>query len=157
MFLHFLWQLRKRKHYSLWTEVLQFIWWVTSGLTPEEQEHIRKSKDPSVVMAASGTAHTTEEATVYVYDLDMFSKFNCWRITRRIFAWNNVRRKRWWDVNGVQVSHHISLGMGKHRVQNRQPLSLSCPWRASNRPPGQSSGRPKANERRAETELPDWL
>ena len=29
-------------------------------------------RDPSVVMTANGTAHTTGEATVYVYDLEMF-------------------------------------------------------------------------------------
>ena len=43
-----------------------------SDLTAEEQETIQKSKDPSVIMTAKGTAHTTEEATVYVGDLDMF-------------------------------------------------------------------------------------
>ena len=32
-----------------------------SDLTPEEQETIRKSKDPSVIMTGNGTTHTTEE------------------------------------------------------------------------------------------------
>ena len=42
-------------------------------MTPEEQETIRKSKDPSVIMTANGTTRATEEeATVYVFDLDMF-------------------------------------------------------------------------------------
>ena len=41
-------------------------------LTPEAQETIRKSKDPSVMKTANGSIHTTEEATVYVYCLDMF-------------------------------------------------------------------------------------
>ena len=45
-----------------------------SGLTPEEQETIRKSKDPSVTMTANGTSHTTEEATTCVSDLDMFGE-----------------------------------------------------------------------------------
>ena len=39
-----------------------------SDLTPEEQETIQKSKDPSVIMTANGT---TEEATVNVCDKDM--------------------------------------------------------------------------------------
>ena len=41
-------------------------------LTPEEQETTRQSKCPSVILTANGTSHTTEEATVYVFDLDMF-------------------------------------------------------------------------------------
>ena len=43
-----------------------------SDLTPEEQEAILKSKDPSVIMSAHGNSHTTEEATVSAFDLDMF-------------------------------------------------------------------------------------
>ena len=43
-----------------------------SDLTPEEQETMQQPKDPSDVMTASGTTHTTGEATVYVNDLDMF-------------------------------------------------------------------------------------
>ena len=45
-----------------------------SDLTPEEQETTQTSKDPSVIMTAHGTAHTTEEATVYVSDLDTFGQ-----------------------------------------------------------------------------------
>ena len=44
---------------------------IKSDLTPEEHRLIQKSKDPSVIMTANGTAHTTEEATEYVYNLDM--------------------------------------------------------------------------------------
>ena len=40
--------------------------------TPEEQETIQKSKDPSVLMTANGTTQTTQEATVYVCNLYMF-------------------------------------------------------------------------------------
>ena len=43
-----------------------------SDLTPEEQQMIPKSKDPSFRMTAHGTSQTTEEATVCVFDLDMF-------------------------------------------------------------------------------------
>ena len=43
-----------------------------SGLTPEKQQTIRKSKGPSVIMTANGSTQTTEEATVFVSDLDMF-------------------------------------------------------------------------------------
>ena len=43
-----------------------------SELTPEEQQTIQKSKDPSIIMTAHGTTRTIEEATVCVCDLDMF-------------------------------------------------------------------------------------
>ena len=43
-----------------------------SDLTPEEQETVQQSKDPSVIMTANGTTHTTEKATVCVCDLGMF-------------------------------------------------------------------------------------
>ena len=41
-------------------------------LASEKQETVRRSKDPSVMMTATGTKHTTEEATAHVHDLDMF-------------------------------------------------------------------------------------
>ena len=37
----------------------------------QQQETIHKWKDPSVIMTANGTAQTTEDATVYVCDLDI--------------------------------------------------------------------------------------
>ena len=40
--------------------------------TPQEPEMVQKSKDPSVIMTANSTTHTTEEATVHVCDLDFF-------------------------------------------------------------------------------------
>ena len=47
-----------------------------SDSTPKEQEPIQNSEDPSVIMTANGTAHTTEEASVYVCDLDILFKLN---------------------------------------------------------------------------------
>ena len=43
-----------------------------NDLTHREEETIQKLKDPSVIMTASGTTQTTEEATVCVCDVDMF-------------------------------------------------------------------------------------
>ena len=39
---------------------------------PEGQETIQKSKDPSVILTATGTTRTTEKATMYDCDLDLF-------------------------------------------------------------------------------------
>ena len=41
-------------------------------LTPEEQETMTVSKKPTTVVTARGTIRTTEQATVYVKDLNMF-------------------------------------------------------------------------------------
>ena len=57
-----------------------------SDLTPEEQETTQKSKDPSVIVTAHETAHTTEEATVYAYDLDTFVQVKIMKNTRCALA-----------------------------------------------------------------------
>ena len=41
-------------------------------LTPEEQETSRRSNDPSLIMTANRKIHTTEDATEYVHEFDMF-------------------------------------------------------------------------------------
>ena len=41
-------------------------------IVTQEQQTIQTSVDPSVIMTANGTTHTTEEATVSVCDLYMF-------------------------------------------------------------------------------------
>ena len=43
-----------------------------SEITSGEKETIIKSKEPTVIPTASGKAEPTEEATVYVNDLDVF-------------------------------------------------------------------------------------
>ena len=37
-----------------------------------EKDTIRRSKEPTVITTANGKADSTEEATVYVNDLDVF-------------------------------------------------------------------------------------
>ena len=93
-----------------WTrELPSFHMMSYSDSTPKEQETIQNSKDPSVIVTANGTIHTTEEATVYVCDLDM--------LVQVFFFWkNHLRYSRWvtcakiTDIrrNGIQVSHQIS-------------------------------------------------
>ena len=43
-----------------------------SDLTPEEQQAVRKSKDPAFIMTATVSTHTSEEATENMCDLDKF-------------------------------------------------------------------------------------
>ena len=64
-----------------------------SGSTPEEQETIKK--DPSVIMTAIGTTHTTEEATVYVCDLDMFVQVQFLRESPAILSLGKLCEENW--------------------------------------------------------------
>ena len=43
-----------------------------SELTSGEKDTIRRSKEPTIITTTSGEAESTEEATVYVNDLDVF-------------------------------------------------------------------------------------
>ena len=43
-----------------------------SDLTREEEDTTRKSQEFCMIISANGSVATTEEATVYVRDLDMF-------------------------------------------------------------------------------------
>ena len=43
-----------------------------NALTSGERENTRKEKETAVIMTANGKAATTEEATVYVDDVDVF-------------------------------------------------------------------------------------
>ena len=57
----------------------------------EEQDTIRKSKDPSVTMTANGTIHTIEEATVYCSCL---LKFNYWHPGQPSYLIKNWEKHR---------------------------------------------------------------
>ena len=59
-------------------------------MTPEEQETIQKSKDPSVTMTANETTHTIEEATVYVWDLDMFAQVQLLKESPAVLSLRNL-------------------------------------------------------------------
>ena len=81
-----------------------------SDLSPEEQETKRKSKDPSIIMTANGTTHTTEEVTVFVYDLDMSVQVQLLKESPTVLSLGKVcEPKRFLRMSGIQVSHHIYL------------------------------------------------
>ena len=42
-------------------------------LTSGEKDAIRRSREPTVITTTSGKAESTQEATVYVNDLDVFA------------------------------------------------------------------------------------
>ena len=70
-------------------------------LTPEEQETIRKSKDPSVVMTVIWAC---------------LSKFNYWKNHPQYFWWINCYRKTTICMNDIRVSHHISSRMEEKSI-----------------------------------------
>ena len=58
----------EREH--MWTQELPYMM-SKSDSTPEHQETIQKSMDPSIITIAIGSTHTTEEATEDVCDLEL--------------------------------------------------------------------------------------
>ena len=83
-----------------------------SDLTPEEQETIQRSKDPSV-MTANGTARTIGEATVCVCDLDIFVEG---QLLKESLRYSRCEKKAVTRMNDIQVSHHISSRKGENRM-----------------------------------------
>ena len=91
--------------------------------TPEEQETIQQSKDPPVIMIATGTTHATEEATVHVCDLDSSSIIE--RITRGALAGEIVRRKRLFVCDW----HPGQPSIKSHQDTNRmKKTATTFPW-----------------------------
>ena len=150
---------RRKRENSLWIRELHFLW------SPEEQETIQKSRDPSVITTASGTTPTTKGATrKCMWFGHVVSGSTIERITRGGLARWIARRKvlsyEWRHLG--QPSNLVKNGANSF-VKNRQPHSFGGSRRASNRAPDQRSGWPEAgtscgrHERRVETELPEWL
>ena len=81
-----------------------------SSLTPEDQETNKKSKAPSVIMTANGTTHATEEATVHVFDLDMFVEVVLLKESPAVLSLAKLFEENSYST-GIEVSHQISLGM----------------------------------------------
>ena len=109
-----------------------------------EQETIQKSKDPSVITTATGTAHMTEEATVYGCDLDTFAQVQLLKESPVLSLGYLC------EENGYSYEWHPgqpSYLIKDVRTSSVPPTTtfLGGPRSASNRTPDQSSGRPEAN------------
>ena len=61
-------------------------------LTPLEKGTIRRWKESTVITTTSGKAELTEQATVFVNDLDVFVTMIRWKIHRQCYLWFTVRR-----------------------------------------------------------------
>ena len=77
--------------------------------SPEDLETVKVSRLPTTVSTANGSIDTTEEATVYVKDLDMFATVQLHEDTPAVFYLGTLRRKLGIHVSGKKVktkSHH---------------------------------------------------
>ena len=64
-------------------------------------------------MTANGTTHTTEEATVYVCDLDMFVQVQVLKESPAVLWLGKLWKQTASRLIGTQVSHSISSRMGE--------------------------------------------
>ena len=50
----------------------QCTWWAKQDLSSDELDTLRRSRNPTVMLTASGEVHTNEEAQIFVHNLDLF-------------------------------------------------------------------------------------
>ena len=79
-----------------------------SDLTSEEQETVRKSKDPSVTMTANGRTHTKGEGTVFISDLDMSVQVKLLKASPAVISRGNCAKKTVTRMHGTTKSAIIS-------------------------------------------------
>ena len=121
---------------------------------------MQKSEGPSVIMTANGTTHTTEEATVYVCDLDMFVQVQFWRnhlwysrrvicAKKRLLGWMASRSAiifhQEWEKIDSKTDNHILLVVPDVQATPHQTKALD------------NRKRPQAVGGHERTELPEWL
>ena len=144
---HLLWELRKGES-PIVDSGASLHMMSTSDLTPEEKETIRQSKDLSIIMTANGAIHKTAEATENVVDLNMSVCFSV-QFLKETPAVPSLGKV--YEENGYSYDWHpsqpscLTKKWENNRMSNRQPHSLGCPRRGSNRAPDPSSGRPEAD------------
>ena len=87
-------------------------------VNPAELDTVRESRNPTTFNTANGEVQTNEEATVHVYDLDLFVTLQIPEDTRRIM-----------DIpkSGPVVKTHISLQTGaiQDNTENYVPIALT--------------------------------
>ena len=135
----------KERENSSRTQELHFRKCVNSDVTPELQETQQKPKDQSVILTANGTTHATEEARVYVHDLDMFGQVQSLKETPAVLSLRKLCEETVIRIDGIQDSHHTHQEWDNIWIYNKQPHPLGSPRRASNRSPDPWSVWPEAD------------
>ena len=74
----------------------------------EEEETSRKSKASCTITEANGTITTTEEATVYVRDLDIMITVQLLEDSPAVLSLGNYAKNIGFLENGRRTVHHIS-------------------------------------------------
>ena len=81
-----------------------------------ELETMRTSRSPTTVMTVNGEVQTREEATVYVWLLDLFFKVMLLEETPQIFPWGNSVRIIGTHTTGKAVRIQISSKMARELI-----------------------------------------
>ena len=128
-----------------------------SDLTPEEQETIQRSEDPSVIMTANG--NTTEEATVYVCYLDMFVQVQFLKESPAVLSLGKLcRMKRHSGQPSYLIKNERNI---ECQTDSRLPLVVPDAQATDHdtRALGDRKGTPAVgdHDRSVETEIPEWL
>ena len=93
-------------------------------MPPEELETVTVSRLPTTVITVNGSIDTTEEATVYVKDLDMFVT-NSSKTLRQYYLWENSAKKMGVHMTGNKVKHQIFLNMASVYLAHATTSCLS--------------------------------
>ena len=79
VFLHHLWELQMRENESLWTQELHFIWWIKMTWLRRSKKQWEKSKDPSVIMTATGPPRRQNKQQCMSVIWTCLVKFKHWK------------------------------------------------------------------------------
>ena len=125
---------------------------------------IRKSKDSSVIVTASGTTHTTEEATICVFELDMFVQVQVLKESPAALSqWNLFEENGYsCEWHPGQKSYLIHRGRQiECKIDNNTPLVVPGVQATEHHTKALGDRKPaqavEDHERRVETKLPEWL
>ena len=127
------------------------------GLIHEEKRTVRKLKESCPMFTAGGSITATEEATVYVRDLDMFMTVKLLEASLAVLSLGQSWEEHWYSCEGKETQSHTSTKDGRItecELENLVPKSRTWShcrrkspkrFRSSiGRPTADSFGRPRA-------------
>ena len=83
------------------------------GLIHEEKRTVRKLKESCTMFTASGSITATEEATVYVRDLDMFMTVKLLEASPAVLSLGQFWEEHWYSFEGKEAQSHTSTKDGR--------------------------------------------
>ena len=97
-------------------------------MSPEELETVNVSRRPTTVITADGSINATEEATVYVKDLDMFVTVQLLKDTPAVLSLGKLCEENGFHTSGTKVKTPILSKITKCTLQMRQLRAHRRPW-----------------------------